>query len=150
MKGHKMAFSAHQGMVTALAWHSPVSQPLVNEESEILLASAGEDGIISIWNVRGPEKRPKRCMTMDSSVVALAFTPDGTFLTGATRNQILIWKIDELGLPSACWIRGTDHGWETPKSNGSDAMEYHHCLCWDGTGQRLAYGVANQVGHDLC
>jgi len=138
-------------MVTALAWQSPSGQTLADDDPEVLLASGGEDGIISIWNVRGPETKAKRCMNMDSSaVVGLAFTPDGSFLAGATRNRILIWKIDELGLPKACWLRGTDHGWETPKSNGSDTVDYHHSLCWDVSGQKLAYGVANQVGRDFC
>lgn len=129
-------------MVTALAWQIP---PFAGEESEVLLASAGDDAVISIWNVHGLETKPRRSMTMESSVEALAFTPDGAFLTGATPNKILIWKIDEVGPPRACWIRGNDQGWATPKSNGSDAVEHHHSLCWNASGQKLAYGAANQV-----
>lgn len=131
-------------MVTALAWQS-LDQPLASDESEVLLASAGEDAIISIWNVRGSETKARRCMTMDAAVLGLAFTPDGAFLAGATANQILIWKTDGMGLPRASWIPGNDQGWATPKSNGSYTVEQHHSLCWNASGQKLAYGAASQV-----
>ena len=83
-------------------------------------------------------------MTMSSAVVALAFTPDGAFLAGATNDQILIWKVDDANLPRATWLRG-DGGYQTPQSHYSSADEDQFSLCWDADGQKLAYGVNNRV-----
>jgi transducin (beta)-like 1 len=85
-------------------------------------------------------------MTMDSSVTALAFTPDGAFLAGATSHQILIWRLEDVSAPRARWVRGPEPGWLSPKSNGSAVEEDHHCLSWDAPGHKLAYGVNSLVG----
>jgi hypothetical protein len=83
-------------------------------------------------------------MTMDGPVVALAFTPDGAFLASATTQQILIWKLDDISFPRARWVLGPQH---SLGSNGmwagSDVDE--HCLSWDTNGQKLAYGINNNV-----
>jgi len=82
---------------------------------------------------------------MDLGVVALAFTPDGAFIAGATNDRVLIWKVGEANVPRACWIRGSEQGWQTPKSNDSELVEDQHCLSWDANGQKLAYGVNSLV-----
>lgn len=89
-------------------------------------------------------------MTMDLPVVALAFTPDGAFIAGATADRILIWKVGDHAIPRASWSRSPNPGWLSPKTNGdgenSDGVDEDiHCLCWDTTGQKLAYGVKNRV-----
>jgi len=117
----------------------------LGDDSERLLASAGEDGAISIWNARSFESKSRSSMTMGSGVVALAFTPDGAFISGATVERILIWKVDDVNLPRASWIRGSESGWQTPQSHDSGADEDQHCLCWDAHGQKLAYGVNGLV-----
>lgn len=78
-------------------------------------------------------------------MVALAFTPDGAFIAGATGQQILIWKVDDVNLPRASWIRGSEAGWQTPQSHDSGTEEDQHSLCWDANGQKLAYGVNGLV-----
>jgi transducin (beta)-like 1 len=118
---------------------------ILSDDSERLLASAGEDGAISIWNARSSETKSRSSMTMGSGVVALAFTPDGAFIAGATGERILIWKVDDVNLPRASWIRGSELGWQTPQSHDSATDEDQHCLCWDANGQRLAYGVNGLV-----
>jgi WD40 repeat protein len=132
---------AHQGLITCLIWQPMQTSALVGDDVERLLASSGDDGIISIWSVRASETKPICSMTMDSAVVALAFTPDGAFIAGATSEQILIWKVDDANIPRASWTRGSEPGWQTPRSNDSVPEEDHHCLCWDAHGQKLAYGV---------
>ncbi len=84
---------------------------------------------------------------MGSAVVALAFTPDGAFIAGATNERILIWKADDLNLPRASWTRGDELGWRTPQSHDSvsDENEDQFSLCWDAHGQKLAYGVNSRV-----
>jgi transducin (beta)-like 1 len=89
----------------------------------------------------------RRSLNMNNSVVAVAFTPDGAFIAGATEKTILIWKVDDLGvgLPRASWTRDSESGWQSPKANGSTQMEDHYCLCWDSNGQKLAFGANSQV-----
>lgn len=121
----------------------------MGDDSERLLASAGEDNAISIWNARSPAKS-KSSMTMGSAVLGLAFTPDGAFIAGATVHEIWIWKVDDVHVPRATWRRGSEPGWQTPRSHDSAADEDQHyqdqhCLCWDADGQKLAYGVNSQV-----
>ena len=116
-----------------------------SDDAERLLVSAGEDGAISIWNARSPETKSRSSMTMGSGVVALAFTPDGAFIAGATSERILIWKADDVNVPRASWVRGSELGWQTPQSNDSAPEEDQHCLCWDANGQKLAYGVNSLV-----
>ena len=117
----------------------------MGDDDERLVASAGEDGAISIWNTRSHDTKSKFSMTMGSSVVALAFTPDGAFVAGATVEKIWIWKVDDVHIPRATWLRGSEAGWQTPRSHDSAPEEDQHCLCWDADGQKLAYGVNSLV-----
>jgi transducin (beta)-like 1 len=109
---------------------------------ERFLASSGEDGIISIWSTRA-ETKPSCSMTLDGAVVALAFTPDGAFLASATTSQILIWKLEDVSIPRARWVFGPEHNWRDG-SSGMWANE-EHSLSWDANGQKLAYGINNNV-----
>lgn len=117
----------------------------LSDDAERLLVSAGEDGAISIWNARSSETKSQSSMTMGSGVVALAFTPDGAFIAGATSERILIWKFDDVSVPRASWVRGSQLGWQTPQSSDSAAEEDQHSMCWDANGQKLAYGVNSLV-----
>lgn len=129
--------TAHQSQIVSLLW-----QPIPNHidhdsNSERFLASSGEDGIISIWSTR-TEIKPWCSMTLDGAVVALAFTPDGAFLASATVQQILIWRLGDVSVPRARWTMGPEHSiWATE--------EGHHTLSWDVNGQKLAYGIGNNV-----
>jgi transducin (beta)-like 1 len=115
------------------------------DDGERLLASAGEDGAISIWNARSVDAKPKCSMTMPSAVVALSFTPDGVFIAGCTNEHVFIWKSDDVHLPRATWTRGDEVGWRTPQSHDSSTDEDQFSLCWDAHGQKLAYGVNSRV-----
>ena len=128
-------------MITALQW-----QPLKSDapEDERLLATAGDDNAICIWNVRNPENKPKYSMTMDQPVLALAMTPDGAFIAGATRDQVFIWKLGENSSPRAVWRRPPHPGWLSPSPNGEDE-DFQPCLGWDAEGQRLAYGANSRL-----
>lgn len=132
-------------MITALAWQPTQSPPGPGKDCECLLASAGDDGAISLWNARSTESKSKASMTMASAVVALSFTPDGAFLAGATSNQILIWEVDDVNVPRATWMRGDEAGWKTPQSHDSLPEEDQFTLSWDAHGRKLAYGVNSLV-----
>lgn len=126
-------------------------QPLQTDpqDDERLIATGGDDCAILVWNARIPESRSKCFFTMDSPIVALAFTPDGAFLAGATAGHILIWKVGESTVPRASWSRTPHPGWLSPKANSEVDEEDEHCLCWDSTGQKLAYGANSRVSF-LC
>ncbi len=116
----------------------------LDSNGERFLISAGVDGVICIWSTRPGTK--KRCTTMLSTVVALACTPDGVFLAGATNQKILIWRFEDLNVPRAHWERASEFEWRNPKNDvASEEEEDTHCLAWDAHGQKLAYGVQNQV-----
>jgi len=115
------------------------------DDSERLLASAGEDGAISIWNAKSLETKSKCSMTMGNGVVGLVFSPDGAFIAGATSDQTLIWKVEDVNIPRASWSRGSEKGWQTPRSQDSLEIEDQHTLCWSSDSQTLAYGVNSLV-----
>ena len=110
-----------------------------------MLASAGDDGLIFIWNARVPENKAKCTMTMGDPVVGLAFTPDGAFIAGATVDRILIWKVGEQAIPRASWSRTPHPGWLSPRMNSEPDEEDTHCLGWDASGHKLAYGANSRV-----
>jgi transducin (beta)-like 1 len=144
-QGESHSYTAHQGGITALVW-----QPVANlisppDESERLLASAGEDGAISIWNAKSLDTKSKCSMTMNNGVVGLTFSPDGAFIAGATSEQILIWKVDDVNIPRASWSRGSERGWQTPRSQDSQDVEDQHILSWSADGQTIAFGVNSLV-----
>lgn len=140
--GQRRSITAHQGAITTMAWQPlPPTQP----DAERLIATGGEDCAILIWNARMPESKAKCFLTMDSPIVRLAFTPDGAFIAGATATQVLIWKVDNTAMPRASWTRPSLPGWLSPKANSEAEEEDEHCLCWDASGQKLAYGSNSRV-----
>lgn len=115
-----------------------------------MLASGGEDGTIAIRDVRYLDHKPAFHVTIDDNpVLAIAFTPDGAFVAGATRDNVKIWKVGEYQSPRAEWSRKSHPGRLSPKVNGNVELEDQHCLSWDATGQRLAFGVNDLVSHYL-
>ena len=130
------------GVITSLQWQPLQTAPL---DEERLLASGGEDGAIFLWNVRNPDNRPKYSMTMETPVVALSFSPDGAFIAGATSDRVLIWKVGDHQIPRASWSRSPHPGWLSPRTGSDQEEEDTHSLCWDATGQKLAYGVNSRV-----
>lgn len=127
-----------------MAWQPLLpNQPVPDEER--LIATGGEDCAILIWNARRPESKAKCFLTMDSPIVRLAFTPDGAFIAGATSRQVLIWKVDNHSIPRASWNRPPHPAWLSPKGSTETDEEDEHCLCWDVSGQKLAYGSNSRV-----
>lgn len=124
-------------------------QPLLpsqrTRDDERIIATGGEDCAILLWNARQPESKATCFLTMDSPIVKLAFTPDGSFIAGATSSQVLIWKVGNTAVPRASWSRPPHSGWLSPKEGLDSEVEDEHCLCWDATGQKLAYGTNNRV-----
>lgn len=127
-----------------MAWQ-PVTAAPTGSEDERLIATGSVDCAILIWNARKPESKAKCFLTMASPIVRLAFTPDGAFIAGATSQQVLIWKVDNHAMPRARWNRPHHPGWFSPKGASDPDEEDEHCLCWDTSGQKLAYGSNSRV-----
>ncbi|KAH9907893.1 WD40-repeat-containing domain protein [Xylariomycetidae sp. FL2044] len=156
--GKRRQFEAHCSAVTALAWQPLHPHPSDNER---LLASAGEDGAVSIWNALSNDRNLKKCMSINppfvhAPFIALAFTPDGAFIAGATTERILIWKVGHYNTPRATWSRSSHPGWISPRRESPhqdsprrelEPDEEEVCLAWDFSGHKLAYGVNNKVSH---
>ncbi|GAB0138635.1 hypothetical protein EsDP_00006861 [Epichloe bromicola] len=142
--GQRRSISAHQGAITTMAWQPLLPTQLVLDD-ERMIATGGEDCAILIWNARKPESKAKCFLTMDSPIVRLAFTPDGAFIAGATSRQVLIWKVDSHSMPRASWNRPPHPGWLSPKGSSESDEEDEHCLCWDVSGQKLAYGSNSRL-----
>ncbi|KAI5863497.1 WD40 repeat-like protein [Durotheca rogersii] len=141
--GRRREIKSHTEPATMLAW-----QPLPESASssgERLLASGGDDGAVFIWDALAPDGKAKWSITMGPPIVALAFTPDGAFLATATSAKILIWKVGDHTIPRAAWCRAPHPGWHSPRINPEADEEDEHCLGWDATGHRLAYGVNSRL-----
>lgn len=127
-----------------MAWQpQPATQAVADDER--LIATGGEDCAIQIWNARNPESKSRWLRTMDGPIVGLAFTPDGAFIAGATATKVLIWKVGNYTSPRAVWTRPATAGWMSPKTASETDEEDEHCLCWDASGHRLAYGASSKV-----
>jgi len=140
--GQRRSISAHSGAITAMQWQPLQTNP---PDDERLIASGGDDCAILIWNARMPDTKAKCFLTMESPIVALAFTPDGAFIAGATATRVLIWKVGDHAIPRASWSRTPHPGWLSPRASAETDEEDVHCLCWDATGQKLAYGANSRV-----
>ncbi|CAI4217332.1 unnamed protein product [Parascedosporium putredinis] len=126
---HLQRFEVAQTPVIKLRW---------NPSATALLAISVDTGGSIITK---PESKSKCFLTMDSPIVALSFTPDGAFIAGATSSKVLIWKVGDHAIPRASWSRTPHPGWLSPKVNAETDEEDPHCLCWDATGTKLAYGA---------
>lgn len=141
--GQRRSITAHTGAITTMQWQ-PLAPGQMAADDERLIATGGDDAAILIWNARKPDSKAKCLITMGSPIVKLAFTPDGAFLAGATSRQVLIWKVGSV-MPRASWNRPPHPGWLTPKGTSDSDEEDEHCLCWDMSGQKLAYGSNSRV-----
>ncbi|TQS35622.1 hypothetical protein Golomagni_03953 [Golovinomyces magnicellulatus] len=140
------AFTAHQGLITHISWQPLPKTRDSSTISERMLASAGEDGVISIWNILSPKIKSLSSISMCSGISAMSFSPDGIYLAGATYENIFIWRAESLHIPCATWHRQYDAGWQTPLSTESNSKNEEICsLSWDSESGKLAYGINNRL-----
>gem|GEM_PF-477168 len=131
----QLAWQAHTGGITALCLR-PTPKPAPNEAGDSLpavLASAGEDGRVLLWDTRGGLVAT---LAEESSWVEhLAWTADGSLLAAAAGRSIHLWRGEEsLGV----WY---------------DANRSVLALAWAPDGKRLATAANKglhlwQVGGD--
>ncbi|KKA29320.1 hypothetical protein TD95_004787 [Thielaviopsis punctulata] len=141
--GNSRRISAHTHPISALKWQP---ETLPGSENR-LLASAGEDGALLLWDPKSLDTKPKKFLTMSGGpIVALSFSPDGLYLAGATALYVYVWKVDDaMSIPYAKWKRTPHAGWGGPTPPGENEDTVEHCLAWDCTGQKIAYGVNSRL-----
>lgn len=140
------AYSAHQGLITHISWQPLSKTKVTGTISERMLASAGEDGVISIWNILSPKIKSLSSISMCSGISAMSFSPDGIYLAGATYENIFIWRAESPHIPCATWHRQYEVGWQTPISTESNSSNEEICsLSWDSESGKLAYGINNRL-----
>jgi WD40 repeat protein len=86
--------SPHQGAVTSLAHDQCYSE---HSDSPFLLASGGVDHTVKIWDPWMPRKVGMDCCVQtisshEGTVLALAFSFDGSLLTGSRDGTVILWK----------------------------------------------------------
>lgn len=97
-----------------------------------LLASAGEDGVIRVWDLGDMSADPTTWQTSQGRLQSIAFSPNGQLLaSGGTTTEIRIWSLDAT---SGEWSIGpTLQGHEGPVN----------ALAFSPDGKKLASGSAD-------
>ncbi len=132
----------------------------------LLATSCAESGTIKVWDANNPASALRTLAFTDRylPIHALAFSPDGSHLAGASWGKILVWKISEDG--RSC---ETTDSWYSPglarydgesrwtveeersSMNGASRELYHQdpqqMLSYNSDGTRMAYAVGHHVSH---
>src|SRR5262249_54031480 len=109
----------------------PVQAVAVNRDG-ILLASAGQDKLVRLWDVARGELRRSLPGHADP-VGAVAFSPDGDLLASADADVIRLWNVDNFK---------EVHVFKAPVKGDHAAA-----LAFSREGQYLAAGYANGEVH---
>ena len=104
----KPSFNAHQGIITASSWQ-PIQFPAaLGDDTERLLVAQLVKMVPSVSGMLGRRNQVAVLNDNGSGVVALAFTPDGVFISGATNQGVLIWKVDDVNFRVLAGLVGTE------------------------------------------
>lgn len=79
---------------TREAAHTEKIASLAFSGDSTLLASAGADGFVAIWNVHDGRRVAR--LAHDGPVLAVAFAPDGSLATGAGNRLLRLWGGDPM------------------------------------------------------
>lgn len=90
------AFAAHEGLVSALAFH-PGGE---------FLASGGVDGALSLWDLKGA-RRGSPLEAHPGGPRSIAFTPDGAHLVSGGRDGAKVWDLATGRMVKALETSGT-------------------------------------------
>ncbi|MCE7072315.1 hypothetical protein LZG74_18505 [Dyadobacter sp. CY327] len=107
------ALSKAAGAKATLIAHNDIVRVVAEPQAgNSVFATAGDDGVVSLWNYLTPAAKPlllRNPKQTFKSIRSVAFTPDGkTFFTGSSNGQIVRWDNFMPGVPPAKTIVGHD------------------------------------------
>lgn len=160
----------HAAPITGLELR-PVPMVHPNQHAIHDFITASLDGTVKVWRYND-QIRDISCLFKlamgggsESPILAVKFSPDGSYIAAASYNQLKIWDSNTGGVPVATWDSNNmpELGWKgqqekesrlnrpngitTDKNENMDADEadLEHSLSWDAEGKRIAFGLGQQL-----
>jgi WD40 repeat protein len=153
--------SAHDGPITGLELRPrPAS---FSSSSKLEFATSSMDGTIKIWRL-DEESRSifsvcKVIIGHGSPIMALAYSPDGFCLAGASYDTVKIWNAEHGHNHMATW-KDEQNSWSGARLRDDDMMSLggrssingdtppttaDHALAWASDSRTLGFGLGSQV-----
>ena len=154
--------SAHDGAITAVEFQ-PIPKGSGHKMSaRRILATASLDCTVRLWNAQKPTKPRTFYMSPKAPVLALSFSPDGSFVAAASSNHVQVWLASIEEQPVARWdataekdldmsngVNGhtemNGNGVDGDSGYGDDADEPLSLLSWTADSSKLFFSAGNKV-----
>ena len=125
-------------------------------------ATCSLDGTVKLWRldeaIRALSTLATVAADIPTPIMALSYSPDGFCVAAASYDKIRIWNPDATSQPLASWD-ASESDWAGARLreedtmsmagmssvNGDQASSADHCLSWDVSSKKLAFGLASQV-----
>ena len=125
-------------------------------------ATSSMDGTVKLWRldeaIRALSTLATVAADVPTPIMALSYSPDGFCVAAASYDTVRIWNPDSSSQPIALWdapnqvwsgarLRDEDTMSLAGRSsvNGDHGSTADHCLSWDLTSKKLAFGLASQA-----
>ncbi|KAL8949197.1 MAG: hypothetical protein Q9222_004674 [Ikaeria aurantiellina] len=155
--------TAHTAEITAIAFEPVLDPSSRHPASPSRLATSSLDGDIRIWDASSFSPLYPLEFGRVNPPMAISYATNGRLLAAANGNRVQYWDAETSRIPRAVWtgpplpILGTVFGNKREDGSGGMFMDRDsgigeeedvstHSLSWDATGERLAFGIGNQVG----
>ena len=154
--------SAHDGTITAVEFQ-PIPKASGHKMSaRRILATSSLDCTVRLWNAQKPTKPRTFHMSPKAPVLALAFSPDGSYVAAASSNHVQVWLATVDEQPVARWDAAIEkdldisngvnghaemngNGVDGDSGYGDDADEPLSLLSWTADSSKLFFSAGNKV-----
>ena len=161
-EGRMVRKSAHDSPMTAMDFQPILMNSSHKMSSRRILATASLDCSVRLWNAQKPTKPYTFHMSPKVPVLALAFSPDGSYLAAASSNHVQLWLTDINEQLVARWDAPQDssseltngvnghsemngNGIDGDSGYGEDTEEPLSLLSWAADSSRLFFSSGNKV-----
>jgi WD40 repeat protein len=153
---------AHDAPITGLELRPRLSSTFVSTW-KMEFATSSMDGTLKVWRYDEHNSSIisvcKVIIGHGSPIMALAYSPDGFCLAGASYDTVRIWNAEHGHSHMATW-KEEQNSWNGLKLKDDDMMSLggrssmngdasqpsaDHTLMWDGDSKKLAFGLGSQV-----